>query len=210
MYNKFALFFSTNSYKNQFFLLKLILKIFLIMKNFGIFYSVLILFFNGFSQNRLATHAGTILFEASVPSFEEVKANNNDVSCIINTDTGEITSLAFIREFHFKMAMMEEHFNENYLESSKFSKATFKGVIQGFNLAIIGNTPKEFILNGQLTVHGKSKAINSVAMIQKTEKGLEIKTNFKINTSDFNIKIPKIVKYKIAEVVTINSNFLML
>lgn len=180
------------------------------MKKLGILISVLLLFSIAFSQNKLATHAGSIAFEASVPSFEEVKASNNSVSCVINTETGEITSLAFIREFHFKMAMMEAHFNENYLESSKFSKATFKGIVQGFNLAIIGNVPKEFILHGQLTMHGKSKAINSVAVIQKTEKGLEIKTNFKINTSDFNIKIPKIVQYKIAEVVTINSNFLML
>jgi len=180
------------------------------MKKLGVLFTVLLLYCTAFSQNKLATHAGSIAFEASVPSFEEVKANSNSVSCVINTETGEISSLAFIREFHFKMAMMEEHFNENYIESSKFPKATFKGIIQGFNLAIIGNIPKEFILNGQLTLHGKSKAINSIAIIQKTNKGLEIKTNFKIKTSDFNIKIPKIVQYKIAEVVTINSNFLML
>lgn len=180
------------------------------MKKSGILFSVILFFNIAFSQNKLATRAGSIVFEASVPSFEEVKANNNSVSCVINTETGEISSIAFIREFHFKMAMMEEHFNENYLESSKFSKATFKGIIQGFNLAIIGNAPKEFIINGQLTMHGKSKTINSVAMIQKTEKGLEIITNFKINTNDFNIKIPKIVQYKIAEIVTIKSIFLML
>lgn len=180
------------------------------MKKTGVLFFVILLFNIAFSQNKLSTRVGSIVFEASVPSFEEVKANNNSVSCVINTETGEISSIAFIREFHFKMAMMEEHFNENYLESSKFSKATFKGKIQGFNIAIIGNTPKEFIINGQLTMHGKSKAINSVAMIQKTEKGLEIITNFKINTNDFNIKIPKIVQYKIADVVTINSNFLLL
>ena len=179
------------------------------MKKSGILFSVILLFNIAFSQNKLATRAGSIVFEASVASFEEVKANNNSVSCLINTVTGEISSIAFIREFHFKMAMMEEHFNENYLESSKFSKATFKGTIQGFNLAIIGNSTKEFLMTGILSMHGRSKFITTIAMIQKTEKGLEIKTNFKVNTNDFSIKIPKIVKYKIAETVTIKSEFLM-
>jgi hypothetical protein len=180
------------------------------MKKLVILFSALMLSNIVFSQSKISTKTGTILFEASIPSFEEVKADNNNVSCIINTTTGEISSLAFIREFHFKMAMMEEHFNENYLESNKYPKATFKGVIQGFNLAIIGNSPKEFLMSGVLSIHGKSKYINAVALIQKTEKGLEIKTNFKVNTNDFSIKIPKIVKYKIAETVTIKSEFLML
>ena len=180
------------------------------MKKLVLLFSALLLSNIVFSQSKISTKTGTILFEASIPSFEEVKAYNNDVSCIMNTTTGEISSLAFIREFHFKMAMMEEHFNENYLESHKYPKATFKGVIQGFNLAIIGNSPKEFLMSGVLSMHGKSKYINAVALIQKSEKGLEIKTNFKVNTNDFSIKIPKIVKYKIAETVTIKSEFLML
>ena len=180
------------------------------MKKLGILYSVLLLFTIAFSQNKIATKTGSILFEASIPSFEEVKADNNSVSCIVNTSTGEISSLAFIREFHFKMTMMENHFNDNYFESHKYPKATFKGIIQGFNLAIIGNFPKEFFMTGILSMHGKSKFINTIALIQKTEKGLEIITNFKINTNDFNIKIPKIVQYKIAEIVTIKSIFLML
>lgn len=180
------------------------------MKNLVIFCSVLFFFCNAFSQNKIATNSGTILFEASIPAFEEVKANNNTVSCTVNTITGEISSLAFISEFHFKMAMMQEHFNANYLESHKYPKATFKGNIHGFNLAIIGNVPKDFILTGTLSMHGKSKIISTIARIQKTENGLEIVTNFKVNTSDFGIKIPKIVQYKIAEIVTIKTTFLML
>ena len=177
------------------------------MKNFGIFYSVLLFFCNAFSQNKIATSTGTILFEASLPAFEEVKANNNNVSCVVNTTTGEISSLAFINEFHFKMAMMQEHFNANYLESHKYPKATFKGTIKGFNLAIIGNTPKEFFITGVLSMHGKSKIIKTIALIQKTENGLQIESNFKVNTSDFGIKIPKIVQNKVAEIVTIKTNF---
>ncbi len=179
------------------------------MKKLGIFYSVLLFFCTAFSQNKIATNLGTILFEASIPSFEEVKANNNSVSCILNTATGEISSLAFIREFHFKMSLMEEHFNANYLESHKYPKATFKGIIQGFNLAIIGDFPKEFKLTGVLSMHGKSKVINTIAMIQKKENGLQITSNFKVNSKDFRIKIPNIIQYKIDETVTIKTDFLM-
>lgn len=179
------------------------------MKNFGVFYSILLLFCNSFSQSKIATRTGSVLFEASIPNFEEIKANNNNVSCILNTATGEITSLAFIREFHFKMAMMEDHFNINYLESHKYPKARFKGTIQGFNLAIIGNSPKEFLMTGILTMHGKSKAIKTIAIIQKTESGLQIATNFKVNTNDFRVSIPKIIQNKIDETVTIKSEFLM-
>lgn len=164
----------------------------------------------GYAQNKIATNSGTILFEASIPSFEEVKANNNSVSCILNTATGEISSLAFIREFHFKMSLMEEHFNANYLESHKYPKATFKGIIQGFNLAIIGDFPKEFKLTGVLSMHGKSKVINTIAMIQKKENGLQITSNFKVNSKDYRIKIPNIIQYKIDETVTIKTDFLML
>lgn len=174
--------------------------------------SILIVCFTmslNFAQKKIGTNSGTILFEASIPAFEEVKASNNNVSCIIKTATGEITCLAFISEFHFKMAMMKEHFNANYLESHKYPKATFKGTIKGFNMTNLGIFPNELSMTGKLSMHGKSKNITTVATIQKTENGLQITSNFKVNASDFKIKIPKIVQYKVAEIVTIKTNFIL-
>lgn len=180
------------------------------MKKLGILYSVLVIYCSSFSQKNITTKTGTIFFEASIPAFEEVKGNNNNVSCVIKIATGEISTLAFITEFNFKMAMMQEHFNTNYLESHKYPKATFKGIIQGFNMAIIGNSPKEFVMTGKLSMHGKSKMITTIAMIQKKERGLQIATNFKVKTNDFRINIPKIIQNKIDETVTIKTTFLML
>ena len=86
------------------------------------------------AQEKFITKSGVINFEASVPSFEEVKAKHQSVSALLKSN-GEFASLALVKGFRFKVALMEEHFNENYAESSKFPKATFKGKIKGFDIS---------------------------------------------------------------------------
>src|SRR6187549_3993369 len=82
------------------------------------------------AQDKMITKTGKVTFEASVPAFEEVKAKNETATCVLNPTTGEIASLALMKGFRFKIALMEEHFNENYIESDKYPKATFKGKIE--------------------------------------------------------------------------------
>ena len=77
------------------------------------------------AQDKMQTKTGKITFEASIPSFEEVKATNETASCIIQLKTGKIASLALVKGFRFKAALMEEHFNETYIESNIYPKATF-------------------------------------------------------------------------------------
>ena len=84
---------------------------------------------NCLAQSKYLTKTGTVNFEASVPSFEEVKASNNSVTAILNTENGEFAALALVKGFRFKNALMEEHFNENYAESDKYPKAVFRGKI---------------------------------------------------------------------------------
>jgi polyisoprenoid-binding protein YceI len=112
-----------------------------------------------------------------------------------------------MKEFRFKLALMEEHFNQKYLETDHFPQATFKGIIEGFNWNIIDSTPKEFKLKGELKIHGKTKKINTVITLRKSEDKLEIISNLNINIKDFNIKIPELLSMKIAENVTITSEF---
>ncbi len=164
--------------------------------------------FQTFSQDKKITKTGKIVFEASVPSFEEVKAKNESVTCVVNIKTGEIASLALMRAFRFKIALMEEHFNENYMESDKYPKATFNGKIQGFDWNSIGSTSKEYKMKGILEVHGKSKEINTSVFLRKVDDGLEIISNFNVNFKDFDIDIPKIISMKVAETVNIKTNFL--
>jgi hypothetical protein len=160
-----------------------------------------------FSQEKLTTKKGIIKFEASVPSFEEIKAQNENVSCVLNTKTGEIASLALVKGFRFKIALMEEHFNENYIESDKYPKATFKGKIQQFDLAQITEKAAPYKMTGTLEIRGKSKAIETTAMIKKTSKGIEIKSAFDVSTDDFGIEIPSVVSKKVSKKVEIETLF---
>jgi polyisoprenoid-binding protein YceI len=104
---------------------------------------------------------------------------------------------------------MEEHFNENYLESTRYPKATFKGKIKDFNFSQLSTVTKEFDLKGELELHGKTKEINTIAKIKKTANGIEIETNFAINASDFDIDIPSVVKYKISNKINVSNLFVL-
>lgn len=169
--------------------------------------SALLISFLSNAQTKLITKTGKITFEATVPAFEEVKAKNENVTCIINTQTGEIASLVLMKSFGFKIALMEEHFNENYIESDKYPKGTFKGKIDNFDISKLTTVAKDFTIIGKLELHGKSKQISIPAKIKKTKDGIEIISNFEVNTDDFNIEIPSVVSKKVAKKVAINLNF---
>ena len=161
------------------------------------------------AQNEMITNNGVINFEASVPLFEEVKASNEVVQCVLNTKTGEIYSIALIKEFRFKIPIMEEHFNKYYLESDHYPKAIFKGRIIGFNWNSIGTSAKEFKMKGKLEIHGKRREITTPVLLRKDAGGLEIVSDFHVKTNDFNIKIPTVLSMKIAETVNIKSQFIV-
>ena len=172
-----------------------------------LFYGLLFVVAQNFAQTKLVTKTGKITFEASVPAFEEVKAKNEAVTCILNPATGEIASLALMKGFRFKVALMEEHFNENYVESDKFPKATFKGKIEGFDLSKLTATAKEYTLKGKLELHGKTKDISVIAKIKKTDAGVEIDADFTVNTDDFDIEIPSVVSKKLNKKVAVKLDF---
>jgi hypothetical protein len=176
------------------------------MKKTFIYLAILVTIQN-FAQTKMITKTGKIIFEASVPSFEEVKAKNETVTCILNPNTGEIASLALMKGFRFKVALMEEHFNESYIESDTYPKATFKGKIDNFDIAKINSTAKDFTINGKLEMHGKSKDINIKAKIKKSNDGIEINSDFTINSDDFDIEIPSVVSKKLSKKVNIKLDF---
>ncbi|WNM18818.1 YceI family protein [Flavobacterium capsici] len=169
---------------------------------------LLLLFLNSciisFGQTKLIAKNGSVTFEASVPAFEEVKAKNDAVTFVLNTSNGEIASLALMKGFRFKVALMEEHFNENYVESDKFPKATFKGKIEGFDYSKITSTAKEYNIKGAIEMHGKSKEINIKAKISKKDNGVQLQSNFNLNSDDFDIEIPSIVSSKVSKKVAVN------
>ncbi len=173
-------------------------------------YIIILFLITGFNLNaqKYLTKTGHITFEASVPSFEEVKAENESVTAIINTETGDIAALALVKGFRFKNALMEEHFNENYAESDTYPKATFKGKIVNLDLENIENSN---VITGSLSFHGKSKDI-SISDVKIRQSGNKITVNgsFKTIAADFDIEIPKIVSNKISEDIEVTISFELL
>jgi len=152
------------------------------------------------------TRAGILKFEASVPSFEEVAAENKIASAALDAATGEVAVLAPMKGFRFKVALMEEHFNESYAETGKYPKATFKGKIEGFDVAKLSATPQSFTITGDLTLHGKTKKITDTAKISKSGNTIAMTGDLEVKPGEFDIEIPKVISKKIAEKVNISYN----
>ena len=168
-----------------------------------VLFLLLMISFSTFAQ-KYFTKTGNTQFKASVEAFEPVEAINNSTTAIINVTSGEIASLLFVKAFNFRVALMQEHFNENYMDSGTFPKATFKGSISDFNFSNISSAKKKYPLKGTLTVRGVEKEIETFATFSKKEEKLLMEASFGVQPEDFNIKIPRIVSDKIAGIINIS------
>ena len=165
--------------------------------------------FNASSQKLFYTKNGHIDFFSSTP-MENIKAINSKVSSVIDINTGEMEFSALIAAFQFEKALMQEHFNENYLESDKFPKAMFKGKIT--NLDAVKFTEDGTYaadVTGNLTIHGVTKEITTKATIEVKDGKFKGQSSFILKPEDYNIEIPKLVREKIAKEikVTVENNY---
>lgn len=149
------------------------------------------------------TKTGITEFKASVEAFEPVEAVNKSTTAILNTTNGQVASLLFVKAFHFKVALMEEHFNENYMDSDKHPKATFKGNIVNFKMSDLSNKEKEYKIKGTLTIKGKSNPVETLAKLKLVDGKVVVDANFSVKPEDYGIEIPGIVRKKIAQSVKI-------
>jgi hypothetical protein len=159
------------------------------------------------AQNKYLDKKGKITFEASEELFEPVKAINESVTVILNTETNEIASLALLKSFRFKNSLMEEHFNENYIESEKYPKATFKGKLLDFNFSELTENNSEITVEGKIELRGKEKKIRTILNMNKSDNSIMIQGSFKVTPADFDIEIPSIVRNKIAEEIIVTLDF---
>lgn len=159
---------------------------------------------------KLYTKTGVLNFEASVETFEAVKATNDGTTVVLDCSNGRIAALALIRGFHFKNALMEEHFNENYIESNEYPKASFRGDLENFDYETLDKKETSFTLKGNLTIRGISKSIETQAVMSKTDDGTTLSLSFVVSPSDFDIKIPAPVKNKIAQEIIVSTDLLLI
>ena len=159
------------------------------------------------AQSKYIDKKGKIVFEASEKLFEEVKARTESATAILDLETNQIASLALVKGFRFKNSLMQEHFNENYIESDTYPKATFKGKLIDFEPSQLSETPSIVSVEGKMNLHGKEKDILTDLSIYKKENSIVVDGVFKVKPEDFDISIPKIVRNKIAKEVLVQINF---
>lgn len=155
---------------------------------------------------KYMTQSGTIKFFSEAP-LENIESVNNQVSSIINMENGEVVFTLLMKAFNFEKALMQEHFNEKYVESEKFPKATFKGKIKDFNSVDLGSGKQTVEVVGQLTIHGVTNDVQAQATIDRnSENQISASSTFNIDVADYDIKIPAAVKDNIAKSIEITVN----
>ena len=159
-----------------------------------------------FSQ-RLLTRSGEIKFDASMPNLVEIVGKSNTVSAILDQATGQFATSVIVKSIRFKVPLMEEHFNENYMESSKYANSTFKGKIAGFDAKKLTATKIAYDIEGDLIIHGVTKKVKTKIYLSSNGSKVGAMGNFLVHAQDYGIEIPKLVKDKFAEQIKVSFNF---
>jgi polyisoprenoid-binding protein YceI len=156
------------------------------------------------AQGKYMTHTGYIsFFSASI--MEDIEAKNNKVAAVIDLNAGQLAFSVPVHEFQFKRTLMQEHFNENYMESDKYPKATFTG-----QLANVAQVAKQLAtanqnveVEGNLTLHGVTHKVLVTGTLQLRDGQLVVFAYFNIAPADYNIDIPLLVREHIAKSVSV-------
>lgn len=157
----------------------------------------------GLNAQKYFSKTGKVSFYSEA-SMEKIEAHNTSASTVLDAATGAIEWGVLIKGFAFDKALMQEHFNENYMESETYPKAKFKGKIdQPEKVAYTKDGVYQVTVTGQLEMHGVTKTITVPATIAVKNGALSAKSKITLAIADYGIEIPKLVKENISEKVTI-------
>lgn len=149
------------------------------------------------------TKSGKISFVSDAP-LEKIEAINHQASSVIDLETGRIQWAVLIKAFEFEKALMEEHFNENYMESSKFPKATFKGKIADYGkIDLKHDNEIVTMVSGTLEIHGVAREVDIPVSLMVNKSTLTGHTKFEVLLSDYDIEIPAVVADNLSNTVEI-------
>jgi hypothetical protein len=166
----------------------------------------LMITFSSYGQ-KYFTRNGYVRFFSATP-VENIEAKNNQASCIVDMETGEVVSKMLMTAFQFEKALMQEHFNENYVESEKFPQAILKAKVLNLkNIDWAKSGKNEVELDAELTIHGVAKQFSIKGTAEKLNGKIIAMASFIVLPSDFDIKIPKAVASNIAKEVQVNVQF---
>jgi len=141
-------------------------------------------------------------FFSSTP-IEDISASTDQASAVLDLASNRLAFQIPIISFHFEIALMEEHFNENYMESEKFPSATFQGNLDGLLPDAEIGSVQNVSATGDLTIHGVSTPRTIEGTATRMESGWKLNAQFEVKTADHEIPIPKVVQNKIAESISV-------
>lgn len=158
---------------------------------------------------KYMTRTGKVSFFSSTP-VENIEAFNNETASVLDADNGEFVFQVPVKSFRFEKALMQEHFNENYMESSKYPKAEYKGMITDAGDV---NYSKDGTYNvttkGKLKIHGVTKDVTLPGTVVVKGDQVTINSVFKVRPEDYNINIPGVVENKIAKEIEVTVNSIL-
>jgi polyisoprenoid-binding protein YceI len=170
----------------------------------AVFLSCFLISAVGFAQKYTAEKSYISFY--SNAAIEDITANNKKVSSIFDATTSDLVFSVPIEEFKFAKSLMREHFNEKYMESDKYPKATFAGKVTGYDPSRSGMQEAKAV--GKLTIHGISKDVEIPGTLEKIGDKLQLKSKFIVKLADYKIEIPQLLWKNIAEQVEVTADFL--
>jgi hypothetical protein len=156
------------------------------------------------NAQKYMTKTGFIGFFGHTP-MEDIKGDNNQANSILDISTGELVFQVLIKSFHFDRALMEEHFNENYMDSDKIPKSSFRGKITNLtsvDFKKIGTY--DVTVEGDLTIHDVTNKISAKGTVEVISGGINANSKFNIVPEDYKINIPGVVRDKIAKTLEVS------
>lgn len=179
------------------------------MKKTILLLSLLLLVQSLLAQKFYLSNSSKIKF-FSEATLENISAINQKATAIIDFEKQEFAVKIPMRNFIFPVKLMQEHFNENYVESGQFPYATFKGFFNK-KVDLSQSTNASLSVSGTMTIHGVSKMeiIQGRITVDVPYKSVILESDFKIKLEDYNIKVPTVVFYKIAEKISVNAQFIL-
>mgnify|MGYP002780765862 CR=1 FL=1 len=155
------------------------------------------------AQGKYMTQKGVVSF-FSTSIIEDIEAHTEQAGAVVDLQTRQLALSIPIRSFQFKRTLMQEHFNENYMDSDRFPKSTFRGRINDLDLdAFLKGGPQRVTVEGDLTIHGVTKHVTVPGALELSKGSLLVNAYFSVAPADYGIEIPLLVRENIAKVVGI-------
>jgi hypothetical protein len=177
------------------------------MKKIGLIIAGFVLLANGLWAQKYITKEGVIEIFSKTSLFT-IEAKNQKVASILNAENGELVASTLVRSFKFQEALVEEHFNENYMQSEKFPKAIFKGKISNFSTVDLNkNGTYPIVIEGELTMHGETRPVKTNGSLVVNNGKITGKTVFMISLENYKILVEESYKDRINDEIKLSLQF---